>query len=265
MFGLHPLKMKSSRRENKTFRNTKQLSETRFLRNMSVSIEVRMPSLFEFRWSVDQDGYEIKKSALTSTGPASADAVFEESRIFPLGGPHREYRPIEGLWRRFAECTDESSALAFVREFGLLFAMMRPQNSYILDEEDQLPSDSVKAILATSAIIRRIIVLTDSDRHVEAAKHWRWARPRLTAGLVPTARPGRYEFQLIPVTLSAALLLQAGDAIASNQEWRRCRNDTCSSWFRIGVGAKTKRCEFCSDRCRVADDRRHKAARAINA
>jgi hypothetical protein len=227
-----------------------------------------MRSPFEFRWSVDLDGYEIRR-ALTSTGPGPADAAFEELRIYPLGGPHREYRPIEGLWRRFAECcTDESSALAFVQEFGLLFAMMRPQAYYSLveEEEDQLPSDSVKAILATSAIIRRIIVLMDSDRHVEAAKHWsRWTRPRLTAGLVPTSRQGRYEFELIPVTLSAALLVQAGVAIAEDQEWRHCRNDDCAESFRVGIGARTKRSEFCSDRCRVAWARHHKTGKGINA
>jgi hypothetical protein len=193
------------------------------------------------------------------------DAVFEELRIYPLGGPHREYRPMEGLWRRFAECTDASSALAFVQEFGLLFSMMRPQASYSLEEDDQLPSDSIKAILATSATIRRIIGLMDNNRRVEAAEHWStWTRPRLTARLLPTARPDRYEFKLIPVTLSAALLLQAGDAIAFNQEWRHCRNDTCSNWFRIGVGAKTKRSEFCSTRCRVAASRHRKARKAIN-
>jgi hypothetical protein len=127
-----------------------------------------------------------------------------------------------------------------------------------LSEKDQLPSDSVKTILGALATMRRIIGLMDSKDRVEAAKQWSiWTRPRLTARLGPTTRHGGhdgYEFKLVPLTLSAGLFLQVGDAIAFDQEWRRCRNDTCLTWFRIGVGvdAKTKRREFCADRCRVA-------------
>jgi hypothetical protein len=229
---------------------------------------------FEFLWSVDRDGYEIKHVP-TRTGDGPADAYFEEVSICPRGGPLREYRPMQdfpGLWRRFADCTDRSSALAFVQEFGLLFSSIeRPKATHSLSGNDQLPSDSVKTILGAAATMRRIIGLMDSKDRVEAAKQWSiWTRPRLTARLGPTTRHGGhegYEFKLIPLTLSAGLFLQVGDAIAFDQEWRHCRNNTCSEWFLIGVGvdAKTKRREFCSTRCRVASARHRKARKAVDA
>jgi hypothetical protein len=213
---------------------------------------------FKLRWSVDQDGYEIKHVP-TRTGPGPADAYFEEVSICPRGGPLREYRPMEdfpGLWRRFAECTDRSAALAFVKEFGLLFSIevpKRPNTIYLNEDDDRPPSDSVKTILGAAATMRRIIGLMDSKRRVEAAEQWNtWTRPLLTAHLGETARRGKYEFKLIPLTLSAALFLQAGDAIALDQEWRRCRNDGCAESFRVGAGGYSLRREFCSTKCRVA-------------
>src|SRR5277367_4620346 len=99
-----------------------------------------MAGLFEFRWAVDQDGYEIK-AIETRTGPSLADAVFWEARICPRGGPLREYRPMDdhpGLWRRFAGCADANDALAFVQEFGLLFSV---QHANRPDGADYFPSD----------------------------------------------------------------------------------------------------------------------------
>jgi hypothetical protein len=222
-----------------------------------------MLSPFEFRWSVDQDGYDINLVQMR-TGPDLADAELEEWRICPRGGPLREYRPMDDhpdLWRRFAKCSDASGALEFVQKYGLLFSRQSAETS---DRTDNLVSDSVRNIIATASSIRRIIDLIDGKHRVEASVLWNRFAPRLTAGLVPAASQGKFEFKPIPVFLSAALLLQAGVAIAEDQEWRHCRNDGCAESFRVGIGARTKRSEFCSDRCRVAWARHHKA-RAINA
>ena len=162
------------------------------------------------------------------------------------------------LWRRIATCTDATGALAFVREFGLLFAVKKATEF-----------DQVEHVLGTARFMHQIGQLIDDMLYVKAAALWNGrAWPilvNLTARLVETKRPGTFLFKPVPVTLHAALLLQAGEAIAHNQKWVRCRNDGCLNSFRIGDGAHTARREFCSDRCRVAWARHHKQKRAITA
>ena len=77
----------------------------------------------------------------------------------------------------------------------------------------------------------------------------------------------RPEFLFVPLTLRDALLHQAGLAITGNRRFRRCRNQGCANWFRLGPQLKrtggvarsfTARREFCSDRCRVAHARRQR-------
>lgn len=216
-----------------------------------------MASLFEFRWAVDQDGYDIEHVPARK-GPSLLQTVYEHDVIRPRGGPLREYRPMDDypdLWQRFAACADASGVLAFVQKFGAFSST-----------EGVRPSEQVDENLKIAELIRQIAAKIDAKDYVEAAALWNErGRPRLTAGLVPTQRHGRFEFRPIPLTLRGALLLQTGEAIAHNQHWRHCRNDGCSEWFRIGDGAHTSRREFCSDRCRVAWARQHKLGRAINA
>jgi len=85
-------------------------------------------------------------------------------------------------------------------------------------------------------------------------------------------QPERYHYKLFPVSLRDALLHQAGEAISGNRSFRRCRNEGCLNWFRLGPhdaseGRKTytARREFCSDRCRVSSARRQKKEAAANA
>jgi hypothetical protein len=217
-----------------------------------------MASLFEFRWAVDQDGYEIEHVP-ASTGPTLLEDVYDHDLIRPRGGPLRWYRPMDdhpGLWCRFAACSDASGLLEFVSEFGLLYSVEGADSRHRVDY-----------ILSTTELIRQITDLIRGEHYAEAAALWNQrARPHLTAGLVPRHRHGRFEFKPVPLTLVGALLLQTGEAIACNQQWRHCRNDGCPQWFRIGDGAPhTSRREFCSDRCRVAWARHHKQGKAINA
>jgi len=216
-----------------------------------------MASLFEFRWAVDQDGYEIEHVP-ASIGFSLMDTVYEHDLIRPRGGPLREYRPMDdcpGLWRRFAACDDASGLMAFVCEFGLLYSTVEADSHHHVDY-----------ILSTTGLVRQLAHLIDGKQYAEAAPLWNErARPRLTAGLLPTNRHGRFEFKQIPLTLVGAILLQTGEAIALNQQWRHCRNGGCPESFRVGDGAHTSRREFCSDRCRVAWARRHKPSRAVEA
>jgi hypothetical protein len=68
-----------------------------------------------------------------------------------------------------------------------------------------------------------------------------------------------FVFEHVPRTLGSALLIQAGEAVAFNQDWRPCRNDGCRNWFQIGKGKSTQRRRFCSDNCRVTHAHRQKA------
>jgi hypothetical protein len=210
-----------------------------------------MASLFEFRWAVDQDGYEIVRVPAHS-GPSVLDNWDEYDVIRPRGGPTREYRPLDdypGLWRRITACYSANDALAFIQQFGLLAPWPGGRQE-----------ERVDTVLGTAELIRQIADKIDGKHYAEAVALWNKyeVRPRLTAGLIPTKRAGRFEFKPIPQNLHGALMLQTGDAIAGNQQWRHCRNDGCPEWFRIGTGAKTSRREFCSDRCRVAWARRQK-------
>jgi hypothetical protein len=218
---------------------------------------IEMASLFEFRWAVDQDGYEIEHVPAREMRTLAGGGGVAHDRLRSRDGPLREYRPMDdhpGLWHRFAACADTSGLLAFVRKFGLLFSLRGD------------PYERVDDILRVVELVRQIAHMVGDNRYPEAAELWNSdGRPRLTSGLVPTKRHGKFEFKPMPLTLHGAILLQAAEAIASNQQWRHCRNDGCSEWFRVGDGAHTSRREFCSDKCRVAWARHHKAGQAVDA
>ncbi len=225
--------------------------------------------MWQLEWPVDQHGYEL---------------VHEEGEpeiIKARGGPPRYYRPmkIEGLWRRFADqCLADNETfgcvpnregiLAFVNEFGLLAA--KPQPS-LLDQPPvrglPTPNDSetFNDITGTALTIREIIDCYNRGDCRAAADlcNNSYDYPNLTAFVDVTKRKDRLQLQLVPNDLRGVFLLQTINAITGNSEWRRCRNDGCLEWFRIGTGASTKRREFCSTRCRVADgERRRKTQEA---
>jgi len=206
---------------------------------------------FVFVWPVDRDGYAIEHVGPTGTtvlGSVQYDV------IRPKGGPLLYYRPLDehpGLWRQFVEtCSSIEGVLTFVREFGLL-----------TDRETE-PADE---ILRTAERIRRIVTLFDEGDRAGAARLLNLHPPRISEPLYWNDRSARFETRLVPFTLRHALLHQAAETIASNYQWRRCRNEGCPHWFRLGQGAHTIRREFCSNRCRVAHARRQKQEAAAHA
>jgi hypothetical protein len=115
-------------------------------------------------------------------------------------------------------------------------------------------NELVPLIGATAALIRKIAEQYDTGNRGAAVELFNdYGRPDLTAGIAGPNRAGRFEIALVPCDLRAALLQQTAETITGNYEWRRCRNESCPEWFRIGLGGKTKRRQFCSTRCRVAD------------
>jgi hypothetical protein len=210
--------------------------------------EVAARNPFVFEWPVDQHGYEIEHSM--GDGESLVGSVTVEF-IRPAGGPPRYYRPLEerpDLWRQFAEtCLSFEGALAFVREFGLLTDLWNGR-------------DYPHEILKTAELIRQVATKLDGGDRREAADLLNFRPPRIEEVLDWNDRIGRFEIRLVPLDLRSALLHQAAEAITGNHQWRRCRNQGCPRWLQLGgPRGVTVRREFCSDKCRVASARRHKA------
>jgi hypothetical protein len=225
---------------------------------------------FLFSWSVDQAGYDIRRVVPRGLfgAPASVLGLPEYDAIVPRGGPERGYRALEeeGLWRRFAEtCRTADGALSFANEYGLL--ELPPSEL----AEQGVPLNDF--LIVAERLFRVAERLDAGDRLGACNAFYRGgtatlgaALPKMYAMPFPT-NPGsdHFEYRLMPATLRDALLNQAIEALLRNRRFRRCRNEQCLNWFRLGPhsardGGKTytARREFCSDRCRVAFARRHK-------
>jgi hypothetical protein len=217
-------------------------------------------SPFRLVWPVDQDGYEVEHVMLEE--PRGLGLEREYDHIRSKGGPLRFYRPLDedGLWLLFADaCKTAEGVLSFVTQFGLL---------------TQSP-ERLDSFLGTAALIRRIAERLQAGERLTATKLFaNSGLPTMKEGVFfDPDRPEVFEFRLVPLTLRDGLLHQTGEAITGNRRFRRCRNEGCPNWFRLGHQAKTEegrrthtaRREFCSDRCRVASARRQKREKTANA
>lgn len=211
-----------------------------------------------FVWPVDRNGYDIVEKRVDRE---TAVLLGKDSAEFlvPRGGPLRNYWPLEddSLWLCFAEsCKDAESVLAFARDFGHFDAAING----LYDRLDQ--------ILETADRLRKIwSYLQARDRYAATLLFSRSGLPTMREAILWYAEePERFQYRFIPLSLRDALLHQAGEAITGNRHFRRCRNEGCSNWFRLGPALDeggrrstvTARREFCSDRCRVASARRQK-------
>jgi hypothetical protein len=221
-----------------------------------------------FAWHVDQDGYTI-----------ACDAGGKEI-IVPRGGPLRVYSPLAdpGLWLRFAHtCRSCGGALEFSKEFGLL---THAEGFGLLAHREQ---NSLGLFLRTAARLGEIGELLDKRDSIGATRLFIEGSPAedrslplmYVAPLIsPASAVKNIEYRLIPYALRDALLHQAVEAITGNRRFRRCRNEGCPIWIRLGPSAATdgmrrqtitERRAFCSDRCRVAAARRLKKEGAVHA
>jgi hypothetical protein len=203
--------------------------------------------LFKFQWKVDQDGYEV-----------TADEVGREV-LRPRGPRWRYYRPLEddGLWLRFAEtCRNRDGVLQFVGEYGLL----RDAQDWV--EYDRGVAGKLWVIAShLDAGDRRSAKELFNDESRDSFAH-----PRMTEHILWSPdKPEVFEPAIVPEGLEDALRHQALEAITGNRQFRRCRNEGCANWFRLGPRSArdgghtyTVRREFCSDRCRVAYARRQR-------
>jgi hypothetical protein len=155
--------------------------------------------------------------------------------------------------------------LQFVGEFG----MLRQQGDSV-DHYLRLAAKlwAIAEQLSAGDRLSAAAIFTDPS-----APFWSWS-PRMRETILWSEdRPEAFELGVIPVMLEDALKHQAADAITGNRQFRRCRNEGCASWFRLGPRAATEgrartftaRREFCSDRCRVAHARRQRREATIHA
>ena len=210
------------------------------------------------------------RSSGTEFDPEAAERFGNDAEfVVPRGGPLRVYRPLddEGLWLRFAQtCEDAAGVLRFANQFGQLGEASLALGKRI---------ETVHNILGLAALIRSIVKHLQEDNRLEATKLFNRYLPNMKEGILwYKDEPERFHYRLLPLSLRDALLHQAGDAITGNRRFRRCRNEGCANWFRLGPSAVdeghprqtiTARREFCSDRCRVASARRQKRKGAAHA
>jgi hypothetical protein len=217
-----------------------------------------MGDLFQFEWKVDQNGYASeRRRGRDPDGFGEGEFEYIEAR----GGPWRFYRPLEesGLWLTFAEtCRSREGVLQFVSKYGMLYDGRDIVDRYLRRAErlwaiyERLSARDLRS----AAAIFNEFALGWSLPSVREAVLWSANRPG----------PGAFELAVIPSSLEDALKHQAAQAITGNRQFRRCRNQGCANWFRLGPRAATEgpsqtftaRREFCTDRCRVAHARRQK-------
>jgi hypothetical protein len=244
-----------------------------------------------FVWCIDQHGYKIERLP-RPRGLLALETPNEpyewEDILTPAGGPPRYYNlQDDSLWLKFAKmCSTRDGVLSFVSQHG-----------GISQESFPFPSrEPLKDFIVTADRLNRIAERLDlGERESAAEVFWETSQavstsreivgsslgfpifqsmPRLLRAplmqvvLVPSKkRMGNFEWYFVPSSLRDALLFQAAEAIAGNRRFQRCRYEGCSNWFRLGPHTAaegrrtiTARRKFCSDRCRVAADRRKKKA-----
>jgi hypothetical protein len=215
-----------------------------------------MAGLFRFEWPVDQHGYATQRIRRRD---ADGYGEGEFEYVCARGGPRRFYRPLEesGLWLRFADtCSSREGVLQFVSEYGTL----RHQDDNI--DHYRRVAERLWAIYERLSCGSR-----SSAAGIFAERAPFWWPPRMQETILQRADGAVvFELAVIPDMLEDALKHQAAEAITGNRQFRRCRNQGCANWFRLGPRAAaegrrqtfTARREFCSDRCRVAHARRQR-------
>jgi hypothetical protein len=224
-----------------------------------------------FPWPVHKHGYDIVEGALVPRAPGGigTDALSDprdsplrvdaDGVLVPSDGPLKYYYPLddESLWLQFADtCVDAEGVLKFATKFGRLSGSSESTDNRVED------------ILAIAAKFQHIMQLLKKGERRQAILlfHKDGHAPRMKE-IIAWFSNNNMRFTLLPQTLQDALFHQVGEAITGNRPFRRCRNEGCPNWFRLGPHAGsggrgsttvTTRREFCSDRCRVASARRKK-------
>lgn len=204
-----------------------------------------------FEWCVDQYGYEM-----TSGGPSGSPLTWG---VRGKGGPLRAYRldletATAGLFRQFAALQPSSEEiLQFAGEYGCLV------------HKDGAAVERFTTWCFWIAQMNNLVVALDEGRNKDFWEKFNGAvgqgdpwEPLFAARIEPHAVPSRSKFKLVPTSLLAAMWLQLANSGTRGIIFKQC--EFCPHWFPVGPGTGRKPSKrFCSDRCRVAWNRRRKA------
>jgi hypothetical protein len=201
-----------------------------------------------FEWQIDQDGYKVGH-----TGPSGS--VFTQG-VQGKGGPLRAYRldldgADAGLFRQFAALnTSQENILRFANERGCLWSAEGEVEGFF---EWYYWIGRVKSL----------VTALDEGRHDDFWEEFNNVSeehrpPVFVARIEPHVVPNKSRLKLIPKSLLAAMWLQAANASIKSIALKQC--EFCPHWFPVGPGTGRKPSKrFCSNRCRVAWNRKHKS------
>ena len=213
-------------------------------------------SLFHFEWYIDQKGYEAVSAQELPPGtlrPVLLPPPRHGWYLRRKGGPLRAYRPLEdyrGLFRRFAYLPEEPQAiLEFANEFGILgVGRSGPPDNENWEEHVLWWYTHIQGV-------RYIVEGIDGGKASSMASIFnQYVYPHMTVR-IEAAQARRASLHVDPTTLLSAIWLQVAGELTEGTNYRKCRH--CPNWFPVGPGTGHKQTKiFCSDRCRVAWNRR---------
>jgi hypothetical protein len=247
---------------------------------------------FTFDWAVDQKGYLIDGSFIRPVGGppryyrpldehpdlwlrfantcSSPEGVLAFANEFGLligfypfsAAAIANPSPQTGPFDRASGASQVRAEIAW-EQLGRL-----PHDFQAHDIQPSVWSESVGFICERAEVIRRIASdlgidpatgnRVDAEDRIGAARTINDHNLRVRHLLERDERSGRFEIRVVPLSLHDALLHQASETVVLNHRWRRCSNNGCPNWWRLGAPKGTARKEYCSDRCRVASARKHK-------
>lgn len=210
--------------------------------------------LFSFDWQRHVDGYEVTERVIRPSGEVLrvVQSKGKAVEVYFFGPEHA------GLFREFAALEQTPHAVeGFANSYGLLW---QQDADFELYESQWLVSIAVMSKLV-EAVDKALSDAVDAHK-LDDALYWLNC-DRLPVAFAPRIepnekKPSRPKFRLIPTSLAAALWHQAANQVIRGTTFKQCEN--CSRWFPVGPGTggrSDKR--HCSERCRVALYRAHKA------
>ena len=218
---------------------------------------------YRFVWVVDSAGYEVQHERPTRPSTGTIDAQHSRGPwLVRKGGELRRYLPLTeqpDLFLRFMGLGDTNlvslaNITEFAAEFGFLNVWPAPY--------PKPDSESIPYWLRRLSELRSFVQMSSRDDKEQAALYFSaYLRPRAWMSLRYDA--GRLRQQIYPSDLVSAMGIQAADATLEGVRLKQCR--TCPAWFRYGPGTGHRaRKVFCSDRCRVAWNRKNNKEGAVS-
>ena len=208
--------------------------------------------LFQFRWYHDQDGYVLQEHPPSPPPLTAMSRTEPEWYIHRKGGPLRFYRPREeapDIHRKFANLSPTpESILGFINEFGFLGSLHSSEDQ--TKEQFALTRDAINNVKTILSFLD-----TEGESSRVSKMYNEYVAPHMTVR-IDDSNPNRKKTCIFPRTLISLIWLNVAEEICDGVKWKQCKQ--CPTWFVLGRKAGTRRKVFCSPKCRVAWNRKHK-------